>query len=158
MKANGEGRVCYTKISYAVANIVKGQQQKVELGNLDAKRDWGHAEDYVRAMWMMLQQDTPDDYVIASGETHKVREFAELAFKIAGIELEWEGEGVNEKAYDKKCGSVRVEINPEFFRPAEVDILLGDPSKAEQKLGWRRNVSFEELVRRMVESDIKSLE
>ncbi|HOA56036.1 MAG TPA: GDP-mannose 4,6-dehydratase [Clostridiales bacterium] len=146
------------KISYAVANIVKGQQQKVELGNLDAKRDWGHAEDYVRAMWMMLQQDTPDDYVIASGETHKVREFAELAFKIAGIELEWEGEGVNEKAYDKKCGSVRVEINPEFFRPAEVDILLGDPSKAEQKLGWRRNVSFEELVRRMVESDIKSLE
>ena len=119
----------------AVANIVKGQQQKVELGNLDAKRDWGHAEDYVRAMWMMLQQDTPDDYVIASGETHKVREFAELAFKIAGIELEWEGEGVNEKAYDKKCGSVRVEINPEFFRPAEVDILLGDPSKAEQKLG-----------------------
>jgi len=146
------------KISYAVANIVKGQQQKVELGNLDAKRDWGHAEDYVRAMWMMLQQDTPDDYVIASGETHKVREFVELAFKIAGIELEWEGEGVNEKAYDKKCGSVRVEINPEFFRPAEVDILLGDPSKAEQKLGWRRNVSFEELVRRMVESDIKSLE
>jgi GDPmannose 4,6-dehydratase len=142
------------KITSTVADIVKGRQQKLELGNLDAKRDWGHAEDYVKAMWLMLQYNKPDDYVIATGETHKVRDFVDLSFLYAGIELEWQGEGVNEKAFDKKSGILRVEVNPKFFRPAEVELLLGDPTKAENILGWRRDVSFTELVRRMVEADL----
>ena len=143
------------KITISVANIKRGRQQKVELGNLNAKRDWGHAEDYVKAMWLMLQQDKPDDYVIATGETHTVREFVTLAFLCAGIELEWQGEGVNEKAFDKKNGTLRVEVNPKFFRPAEVELLLGDPTKAEKALGWKRTVTFNELIRRMVEADLK---
>ena len=144
------------KITSAVAGIKKGYQEKIELGNLNAKRDWGHAQDYVKAMWLMLQQDKPDDYVIATGETHTVREFVELSFLYAGIELEWQGEGIDEKAFDKKSGILRVEVNPQFFRPAEVELLLGDPEKAEKVLGWHRDISFHELVRRMVESDLKN--
>ncbi|RKD32267.1 GDP-mannose 4,6-dehydratase [Thermohalobacter berrensis] len=143
------------KITDAVARIKLGVQDRLELGNMEAKRDWGHAEDYVKAMWLMLQQDNPDDYVVASGETHKVREFVELAFKHVGIEIEWIGEGVDEKGIDKKTGKVVVSVNPKFFRPAEVDILLGDPSKAKEKLGWKREISFEELVKRMVEADLR---
>ncbi len=143
------------KITRAAARISLGLQEKTYLGNLNAKRDWGHAEDYVRAMWMILQQDKPDDFVIASGETHSVREFATLAFKEAGINLEWSGEGVNEKGIDAKTGKTIVEVDPQFFRPTEVDLLLGDPSKAESILGWKRHVTFPELVKRMVKNDIE---
>ncbi|SKC69843.1 GDP-mannose 4,6-dehydratase [Maledivibacter halophilus] len=145
------------KITEAAAKIKLGIQEKLELGNLEAKRDWGHAKDYVKAMWLMLQQDNPDDYIIATGETHKVREFASIAFKLLNIDIEWIGEGAQEKGIDKNTGKVLIEVNPKFFRPAEVDILLGDPSKAEKKLGWTRKISFEELVRRMVESDYKMI-
>ena len=145
------------KITKAAVRIATGQQECLELGNLNAKRDWGHAEDYVKAMWLMLQQDEPDDYVIASGETHTVREFVELAFSYAGIEIEWTGEGIEEKGFDKKTNKAVVKVNPTFFRPAEVEILLGDPSKAMNKLGWSREVSFQKLVERMVESDIKAI-
>ena len=144
------------KITTNVANIKKGRQEKVVLGNLNAKRDWGHAQDYVKAMWLMLQQDKPDDYVIATGENHTVREFVELSFLCAGIELEWQGEGVNEKGIDKKNGILRVEVDQRFFRPAEVELLLGDPTKAEKVLGWQRNILFPELVRRMVEADLNN--
>lgn len=143
------------KITHAVAKIKLGLQDKVELGNMSAKRDWGHSQDYVYAMWLMLQQEEPDDYVVSTGETHEVREFVELAFKAAGIELEWSGEGVDEKAVDKATGKVVVSVNPQFFRPAEVELLLGNPAKAEEKLGWKRNVSFEELVERMVRHDLE---
>lgn len=142
------------KITDAVARIKLGIQDKLELGNLDAKRDWGHAQDYVNAMWLMLQQDTPDDYVIATGEAHKVREFVELSFNHIGIKIDWCGKGVNEKGIDKNTGQILVHVNTQFFRPAEVDILLGDPTKAKQKLGWKREISFEELVCRMVQADI----
>lgn len=142
------------KITDAVARIKFGIQDKLELGNLDAKRDWGHAQDYVNAMWLMLQQDMSDDYVVATGETHKVREFVEHAFKHVGIEIDWCGKGVNEKGVEKNTGKILVQVNPQFFRPAEVDILLGDPTKAKQKLGWKREVSFEELVCRMVQADM----
>lgn len=145
------------KITDAVARIKLGLQDRLELGNMEAKRDWGHAEDYVRAMWLMLQQDEADDYVVATGETHKVREFVELAFKHVDIEIEWQGEGVDEIGIDKATGKTVVAVNPKFFRPAEVDILLGDPSKAEEKLGWKRKVSFEELVKRMVLSDLEKV-
>lgn len=145
------------KITEAAAKIKLGIQEKLELGNLEAKRDWGHAKDYVKAMWLMLQQDNPDDYIIATGETHKVREFASIAFKLLNIDIEWIDEGAQEKGIDKNTGKVLIEVNPKFFRPAEVDILLGDPSKAEKKLGWTRKISFEELVRRMVESDYKMI-
>ena len=143
------------KITNAAVKISLGLQDHLELGNLDAKRDWGHSKDYVRAMWLMLQADTPDDYVIATNETRSVREFAETAFKHVGIELRWEGEGVNEKGIDVKTGKVLVSVNPAFFRPAEVELLLGDPAKAESKLGWKREIDFNELVKRMVENDIK---
>lgn len=143
------------KITHAVAKIKLGLQDKVELGNMSAKRDWGHSQDYVYAMWLMLQQEEPDDYVVSTGETHEVREFVELAFRAAGIELEWSGEGVDEKAVDKATGKVVVSVNPQFFRPAEVELLLGNPAKAEEKLGWKRNVSFEELVERMVKHDLE---
>lgn len=143
------------KITKAVARISQGRQEKLLLGNLDAKRDWGYAKDYVEAMWMMLQQSSPADYVIATGETHSVREFVELAFKMVGIDIEWQGTGVDEKAVDKKTGKVLVGINPKYFRPAEVDLLWGDPSKAMGKLGWKRKTSLEELVRLMVEYDLK---
>lgn len=143
------------KITAAAARIRCGLQDVLELGNLSSKRDWGHAEDYVRAMWLMLKQDTPDDYVVASGETHMVREFAEKAFATAGINVTWEGEGVDEKGIDAATGKTVVAVNPVFFRPAEVDILMGDPSKAEKKLGWKREVSFDQLVERMVRNDME---
>ncbi|WP_129599753.1 GDP-mannose 4,6-dehydratase [Anaerophilus nitritogenes] len=143
------------KITDAVARIKLGLQDPLELGNMDAKRDWGHAKDYVKAMWLMLQQDEADDYVVATGETHKVREFVELAFKHVGIEVQWQGEGVDEIAIDKATGKTVVSVNPKFFRPAEVDILLGSPKKAEEKLGWEREISFEELVKRMILSDLE---
>jgi len=143
------------KLTRAAARIALGLQKKLWLGNLNAKRDWGHAEDYVEAMWLMLQHDKPDDFVIATGETRSVREFATLAFREAGIELEWKGEGANEKGLDVKTGEVLVEVDPRYFRPTEVDLLLGDPSKAERLLGWKRKISFEELVRRMVSHDVE---
>lgn len=143
------------KITNAVARIKQGVQDCVELGNLDSKRDWGHSKDYVHAMWLMLQQDTPDDYVIATNETRTVREFVDTAFACAGIEIEWSGKGVNETGTDKATGKVVVKVNPEFFRPAEVDILLGDPSKAEKTLGWKREIPFPELVSRMVKNDME---
>ena len=142
------------KITRAVARIARGTQDRLRLGNLDAKRDWGHAEDYTDAMWRILQHDSPDDFVIATGETHSVREFTEAAFKYAGISVEWRGSGPDEKGIDVSTGNVLIEIDPRFFRPTEVDLLLGDPSKAERLLGWKRNVTFNELVRRMVEHDL----
>lgn len=142
------------KITDAAANIRLGKQDVLELGNLSAKRDWGHAADYVRAMWLMLQQDHPDDYVIATGETRTVREFAQLAFEHVGIRLEWKGEGVNETGVDTATGKTVVRINERFFRPAEVEVLLGNPAKAESALGWKREISFSELVRRMAERDL----
>ncbi len=146
------------KISMAVARIKYGVQDCVELGNMDSKRDWGHSKDYVKAMWLMLQQETPDDYVIATNETRTVREFVEIAFRTAGIEVVWEGEGVNEIGKDKATGKVIVKVNPKFFRPAEVDVLLGNPAKAEAALGWEREISFAELVERMVQNDLAIVE
>lgn len=145
------------KVSKAVARIKLGKQNHIELGNMDAKRDWGYAGDYVEGMWRILQQDTkdPTDYVLATGETHSVREFCEIAFAHIGIDLEWKGEGVEEQGVDKKTGTVYVKINPEYFRPAEVDYLLGDPSKAEKDLGWERKVDFPGLVKLMVDHDLK---
>lgn len=143
------------KISAAVARIKLGKQEHIELGNLDSKRDWGYAGDYVEGMWRMLQQDTPDDYVLATGETHTIREFVELAFKQVGINIEWKGSDVNEIGVDTATGKTVLRINPEFFRPAEVDILLGDPTKAETKLGWKRAVDFPGLVKLMVEHDLQ---
>ena len=142
------------KITTAVAAIANGTQDLVELGNLSAKRDWGHSEDYVYAMWLMLQQNTPDDYVIATGETRTVREFAEIAFRHAGIRVTWQGEGVDEIGVNTANGKTVVRVNPKFFRPAEVEILLGCPEKAEKQLGWQRKVSFEQLVQRMVNNDL----
>ncbi len=146
------------KISMAVARIKLGVQDCVELGNMDSKRDWGHSKDYVKAMWLMLQQETPDDYVIATNETRTVREFVEIAFRTAGIEVVWEGEGVNEVGKDKATGKTIVKVNPKFFRPAEVDVLLGNPAKAEAALGWEREISFAELVERMVKNDLAIVE
>jgi GDPmannose 4,6-dehydratase len=143
------------KITMAVANIKKGIQKKLYLGNLDAKRDWGFAGDYVEAMWLMLQQSEPDDYVIATGETHSVREFAELAFREVGIGIEWQGEGVDEVGVDSDEGKVLIEVDPRYYRPTEVDILVGDPSKAKENLGWKPNVGFEELVKMMVKNDFE---
>jgi GDPmannose 4,6-dehydratase len=141
------------KITRAVAAIELGLQDRVYLGNLDAERDWGHARDYVEGMWMMLQQDEPDDYVLATGEKHAVREFVERAFDHVGRPIAWRGKGVDETGIDAKTGQTLVEIDPRYFRPTEVDLLLGDPGKAHQKLGWRHKTSFAELVRDMVESD-----
>ena len=146
------------KITMAAARIAHGLQECVELGNMDSKRDWGHSKDYVYAMWLMLQQEKPDDYVIATNETRTVREFVDVAFKAAGIDLEWKGSGVDEIAINKANGKVVVKVNPRFFRPAEVDLLLGDPTKAETKLGWKRNIDFTELVTRMVNNDMKIAE
>jgi len=143
------------KISKAVARIKYGKQDVLELGNLDSKRDWGYAGDYVEGMWRMLQQDKPDDYVLATGETHTIREFCELAFKETGITISWSGTGVEEKGRNSKTNEVLIAINPEFFRPAEVDVLLGDPTKAEKVLGWKRQVDFPGLVKIMVENDLK---
>ncbi len=142
------------KISMAVARIKTGKQDLLELGNLDSKRDWGYAGDYVEGMWRMLQQDAPDDYVLATGETHTIREFVELSFKEVGINIEWQGSDVDEVGVDTATGKTVLRINPEFFRPAEVDILLGDPTKAETKLGWNRAVDFPGLVKLMVNHDL----
>lgn len=143
------------KITDAVARIKLGVQDFLELGNMDSKRDWGHSKDYVNAMWLMLQQDTPDDYVIATNETRTVREFVEIAFKHVDITTEWQGTGIDEVGIDKATGKQIVKINPVFFRPAEVDILLGDPTKAESSLGWKREISFANLVERMVANDME---
>lgn len=146
------------KITLAAARIVKCLQDKLYLGNLDARRDWGYAPDYVQCMWLMLQQEEPDDFVIATGEYYSVRDFATLAFHHAGIELEWKDKGMNEKGIDKATGKVLVEVDPKYFRPADVEQLLGDPSKAKEKLGWNpRQTSFEELVKRMTEYDLKNV-
>jgi len=144
------------KITLAAARIAKGKQDKLFLGNLSSLRDWGYAKDYVECMWLMLQHDTPEDFVIATGEQHSVREFTQLAFKEAGIELRFEGEGVNEKGIDIKTNKVLVEVDEKYFRPAEVETLLGDPTKAKTLLGWNpSSTSFEELVRIMVENDLR---
>lgn len=146
------------KITRAVAAIHTGKQDKIYLGNLDAERDWGHARDYVEGMWMMLQQDTPDDYVLGTGEKHSVREFVELAFKEVGVEIAWRGEGVEEVGYDVKTGTERVNIDPRYFRPTEVDLLISDPTKAREKLGWTYSTPFMDLVREMVAEDVKIAE
>lgn len=145
------------KITLAAARIAKGKQDKLYIGNLDSKRDWGYAKDYVQCMWMILQHETPEDFVIATGEMHTVREFCTLAFEEVGIHLHWEGSGVEEKGIDEK-GNVLVEVDPKYFRPAEVDQLLGDPTKAKEKLGWNpRQTSFEELVKIMVKHDLETV-
>ena len=144
------------KITRAVANIKLGKLDKLYLGNLDAKRDWGYAKDYVQAMWLMLQQSKPDDFVIATGETHSVREFAELAFKEVGIDLVWQGKDAQEKGIDKSSGKVVIEVDPEYFRPAEVDLLLGNSKKAQQVLHWHPLTSFKELVSLMVRFDLEN--
>ena len=144
------------KITLAAARIVNGLQDKLYLGNLNALRDWGYAKDYVECMWLILQQDEPEDFVIATGEYHSVREFTTLAFRRAGIELEWQGEGIDEKGIDKATGKVIVEVDPKYFRPCEVEQLLGNPTKAKEKLGWNpRKTSFEELINIMVDHDMK---
>jgi GDPmannose 4,6-dehydratase len=143
------------KITRAVAAIKLGIQEKLYLGNLSAKRDWGHARDYVEGMWRMVQQETADDYVLATGETHPVREFVELAFHDAGIKIEWTGEGAAEKGHDTATGKVLVEVDPRYFRPTEVELLIGDPTKAKTKLGWTPTTTFRELVSEMVQSDLK---
>jgi GDPmannose 4,6-dehydratase len=145
------------KITRAVASIIAGKQEKLSLGNLDAKRDWGFAGDYVDGMWRMLQQDKPGDYVLATNETHTVREFVELSFAEVGIELVWKGKGVDEKGYDRSSGRLLVDVNPRYFRPAEVELLWGDSSKAERVLGWKRKVNFQELIHMMVSADLKEI-
>ena len=142
------------KITRAVARIKLGLQEKIYLGNLNAKRDWGHAADYVEAMWLILQQENPDDYVIATGETYSVREFVKLAFSKVGIKIKWQGEGLEEKGIDRATGKILVEVDPKYFRPTEVDVLLGDSTKARERLGWKPKVSFRELVKMMVEVDL----
>lgn len=142
------------KITKGISNILKGKQDKLILGNLDAKRDWGYAGDYVEAMWLILQQEKPDDYVVATGETHTVREFCELAFKCVGIDIAWEGSGLNEIGVDSRTGKQLIGISERYFRPSEVDLLLGNAKKAREKLGWSPKVSFEELVKIMVNADL----
>jgi GDPmannose 4,6-dehydratase len=145
------------KITRAVAAIELGFQQKLFLGNLSAERDWGHARDYVEGMWLIVQQPEPDDYVLATGEQHSVREFAEKAFACVGRTIEWRGSGVAEKGIDKRDGRVLIEVDPRYFRPTETGTLLGDPSKARQRLGWKHKIGFQELVREMVECDLAEL-
>jgi GDPmannose 4,6-dehydratase len=143
------------KITLAVARIKNGMQEKLYLGNLNSLRDWGYAKDYVECMWLMLQQDVPEDYVIATGEQHSVRKFCEIAFKVAGIEIIWEGKGENEKGICKSTGKVIIEVDPNYYRPSEVETLLGDPSKARNQLGWNpRKTSFNELIEIMVNHDL----
>jgi GDPmannose 4,6-dehydratase len=145
------------KVTRAVAAIELGLQDRLWLGNLDAKRDWGHARDYVEGMWLMLQQPTPDDYVLASGESHSVREFVELAFAEVGRSIEWRGTGKSEKGIDAKTGAVLIEIDARYFRPTEVDFLEGDATKAHERLGWRHRTGFRELVKEMVTADLKAM-
>ena len=142
------------KITYSLARLRAGMQDVLRLGNLDAKRDWGYAKDYVEAMWLMLQQEKPDDYVVATGEAHSVREFVEKAAALAGVEIAWEGEGVDEVGRDRKTGKAVVVIDPKYFRAAEVDFLLGNPAKAESALGWKPRASFDELVELMMKADL----
>ncbi len=143
------------KITLAVSRIKMGLQERLILGNLDAKRDWGFAKDFVEGMWRMLQQESPEDYVLATGETTTVRDFVELSFREIGIEIRWEGKGVEEKGFDRDSGNLLVEISPEFFRPAEVDLLIGDPRKAQEKLGWVSATSLQDLVKIMMKSDLE---
>lgn len=143
------------KITIALARILAGKQKRLSLGNLNAKRDWGFAGDYVEGMWRMLQQQEPQDYVLATNETHTVREFVELAFAEGGINLAWRGTGVDEQGYDKETGRILVDVDPHYFRPLEVEILQGDASKAERELGWKRKISFPALVHMMVQADIE---
>lgn len=143
------------KITRSVAKISLNQLEYFELGNLDSKRDWGHAKDYVEAMWLMLQHNEPQDFVVATGETHSVREFVEAAFAVIGRKIEWKGDGVNEIGIESGTNITRVKINPKYFRPTEVDLLLGDSTKAQQTLGWKPKVTFDELVKDMVKSDIQ---
>jgi len=143
------------KITRGLSHILLGVEEKLYLGNLDAKRDWGYAKDYVEGMWFMLQQDVPDDYILATGETHSVREFIEESCKVLNIELEWRGEGIDEKGIDKKSGKIIIEIDPKYFRPAEVDLLIGDYSKIKNKSGWEPKTTFKELVKMMTESDLE---
>ena len=146
------------KITRAAAAIKLGLQDKLYLGNLDAKRDWGHARDYVEGMWRILQQDTPDDYVLATGETHTVRSFVDAAFARTGVTIDWKGEGVDEKGYDAADGRLLVEVDPRYFRPTEVDLLIGDPAKATDKLGWSATCTLADMVAEMVESDLALME
>jgi len=151
------GRTFVTrKISRAVAEIKLGKQSCLYLGNLDAKRDWGHAKDYVEGMWRMLQQDEPEDFVLATGETHPVKEFVERSFGVVGITVKWQGSGTDEVGIDTESGKVVVRVDPMYFRPAEVELLHGNPAKAEKKLGWKRSVDFPTLVREMTEADLKA--
>ena len=145
------------KITLAIANILAGNQEKLSLGNMNAKRDWGFAGDYVKGMWLMLQQEKPDDYVLSTNETHTVREFVEAAFEEVGIQIRWEGEGVNEKGYDAANGRLLVDVNPQFYRPAEVEFLWGNCEKAEKTLGWKRDVDFRHLVSMMMDSDMRKI-
>ncbi len=145
------------KITRAVANIMSGKQEKLSLGNLDAKRDWGFAGDYVEAMWLILQQNKPQDFVIATNETHTVREFVELSFREVGIEIYWKGMGIDEKGYDKATNRLLIDVDPYYFRPAEVELLWGDSTKAETELGWKRKVDFHSLVKMMVAADMKDI-
>ena len=144
------------KITRAVARIKLGLQKKLYLGNLDAKRDWGFAKDYVEAMWLILQQDNPEDFVVATGQTTTVRDFVDLAFKEVGIEIEWQGNGVDEIGIDKSNGNIVVEVDPRYFRPTEVELLLGDPTKAQEKLGWKPQTTLKELCSMMVREDLKT--
>ena len=144
------------KITRAAAAIALGRQDRLYLGNLDAKRDWGHAREYVRGMWLMMQQDEPDDYVLATGETTEVREFVRWAFEEAGIPIEFRGQGAEEKGYSVNDGRLLIEVDPRYFRPTEVELLLGDPSKAHQKLGWKHETSARELAREMVQADLRA--
>jgi GDPmannose 4,6-dehydratase len=146
------------KITRAAAAIMLGRQEKLYLGNLDAQRDWGHAKEYVEGMWLMMQQDRPDDYVLATGVTTRVRTFVEWAFEDAGIHLDWRGKGVEEKGYCRKTGKCLVEVDPRYFRPTEVDLLLGNPAKAREKLGWTHKTSVRDLAREMVLEDIKMMQ
>lgn len=145
------------KISRAVAAIHMGKQEKLYLGNLDAKRDWGHARDYVEGMWMILQQEQPDDYVLATGKTYTVKEFVQRAFAEVDIEIEWQGEGEQECGIDSANGRTLVQIDPRYYRPTEVDLLVGDPTKAMNKLGWVSKTTLEELIREMVTEDVRAM-
>ncbi len=146
------------KITRAAAAIKLGLQEKLYLGNLDARRDWGHAREYVRGMWLMLQQDEPDDYVLATGETTPVRDFVQAAFEEVGIKIEWQGSGVDEQGRDAKTGKVLVMVDPRYFRPTEVDLLIGDPSKAERKLGWKHETKWRDLCIEMVRNDLSAIQ
>lgn len=144
------------KITYSIAQILAGKKEQLVLGNIDAKRDWGHARDYVKAMWLMLQQAKPDNYVIATGETHSVREFVEIAFKLCDINISWHGEGIDERGIDTRTGKTLVSISPKYYRPVEVPFLLGDASKAKDILGWEPSITFENLIEEMLANDLDS--